>query len=1004
MNRPVFHRLKQSNIALHTPALLLIASLVVGCGGGGGETGSSDTNNGSNSNTTPDTLPDTIPDTSPDNGDNTDGGGNDSDSDDGNNDGGSNSGGDNNGGNNGGVIIDPTPRVFINEASSSNSSFEDEDGDSPDWFELYNSETTAIDLSGWTITDDILEPAKWVFPDMQLAAGTYLRVWASDKDRSAEGNYRTLVNRGDSFRYLLPQSTPSRSWTSLGYDDSSWQQGSSGFGYGDGDDATQVPAGTPSVYTRIVFTIDNLELINNLFLDMDFDDGFIAHINGVEVARFNMLESTPSFNSTAIVDREATIYQSGTPLRFEINNFSDLLNSGENVLAIQVHNISSSSSDMSLIPYLSAYYLGTTSDGESPPDILAFQDASLHTNFKISSEGEALTLFDSSGNQIDQLDVTGLIADKSIGRSSEDGGLVFYEAPTPGSENSSQEFTGIILSEVEFSHSGGEFNGSSISLSGAAAGEIIRYTVDATVPDNLSTRYTLPIAITENTVVRAKIFRDNHIPSRTDSRTYITSNTHSLPIVTLVTEPDNLFDEQEGIYVYGPEENYQDEIPYFGANFWQDWEKDVHFSFYEPSGELGVALDAGLKIFGAWSRANDQRSFSIFARSRYGYNKLEYPLFPSLDYDSFESIVLRNSGNDWMRTNIRDAMMTSLMDGSGLETQAFRSVAVYLNGEYWGFYNIREKINEHFLDDKIDVDKSEINLLEFNGDVVEGNNDSYNDIISFVSNNSLAVEENYQFIANQIDVDNYVTYLVAQIYADNRDWPGNNIKYWSSPTTKWRWILYDTDFVFGTWNPSADSNDTLSFALESNGPGWPNPPWSTLLFRKMVENSQFRNKLINQFADEFNGRFKASNVSQHIDAIASSVSSEMSRHFARWDQRQTFSGWQSEINQMKSFSDNRVSFLRSYINNYFGINGTYQLNLTINNPAGGSVQLNSLQLNSATWQGEYFDNIPVSLTAVPNEGYRFSHWQGDVNTNSASLELNRSTNTSLLAIFVSTGN
>lgn len=965
--------------------LLLFTSLMVGCGGGGGETGTPDTNNGST--TTPDTNPD-------DNGT----------PDNGSTDGGSTDGGSTDGGSTDGVIIsDPAPLVFINEASSTNSSFEDEDGDSPDWFELYNSNTSAIDLTGWSITDDSLEPTKWIFPEMQLAAGSYLRVWASDKDKANHNTFRTLVNRGDLFRFLVPQSTPSSSWTRLDYNDSSWQQGVSGIGYADGDDATLVPAGTTSVYARIIFNIDDAELIENLFLDMDFDDGFIAHINGVEVARFNMLEGTPEYDSPTIVDREATIYRSGTPQRFEITEFRSLLNSGDNVLAIQVHNISSSSSDLSLIPYLSAYYQGTTNDGVSPPTILAFQDSSLHTNFKISSSGETLTLFDSSGNQVDQLDVSGLIADKSIGRSLEDGSMVFYETPTPGSENSSPEYTGIILSQVEFSHSGGEFNGSSISLTGAGAGEVIRYTLDASIPNRFSPIYSSSINIDENTVVRAKVFRNNHIPSRTYSRTYITSSDHSLPIVTLVTEPDNFFDEQEGIYVYGPEENYVDEIPYFGANFWRDWEKDVHFSFYEPNGELGIALDAGVKIFGAWSRANDQRSLSIFARGRYGFSKLEYPLFPSLDYDSFEAIILRNSGNDWMKTNFRDAMMTSLMDGSGLETQAYRPVAVYLNGEYWGFYNIREKINEHFLDDKIDVDKSEINLLEFNGDVIEGNNDSYKDIISFITNNSLAVEANYQFIADQIDIENYITYLVAQIYADNRDWPGNNVKFWNSPTTKWRWILFDTDFVFGTWNDGASSFDSLSYALESDGPGWPNPPWSTLLFRKLEENNQFRNKLINQFADEFNGRFKASNVNQHIDAIASSISSEMGRHFSRWDQRpQTISGWQSEIDKLKSFSDERLSFLRSYITNLFGINGTFQLNLSINNSAGGSVQLNSLQINSTSWQGEYFDNIPVSLTAIPSEGYRFSHWQGDINSSSANLTLNRSTNTSLSAIFVTT--
>lgn len=974
MNKSVFHPPSQRKNTLSSFALVLLVSLMVGCGGGGGSDNSS-SNNGGNTG-----------------GGNTNGG----NTDDGNTNGGNTDGGNTGGGNTG----TSNRAIFINEASSSNSTFEDEDGDSPDWFELHNSESTAIDLTGWSITDDILEPAKWVFPQIELAAGAYLRVWASDKDKASAETYKTLVNRGDNFRYLLPQATPSSDWTNLNFNDSNWQQGSSGFGYGDGDDATLVPAGTASIYVRILFTINDLELIDNLLLDMDFDDGFIAYINGVEVARSNMLEATPSFNSTAIVDREATIYLSGQPTRFAINDFQAVLNSGQNVLSIQVHNISSGSSDLSLIPYLSALYRGSTTDGESPPDILSFQDASLHTNFKISSEGESLTLFDSSGNQVDQLDVTGLTSDKSIGRSAQDDSLVYFEAPSPGSENNSEDFTGITLSEIVFSHNGGEFNGQSISLSGASRDEKIRYTLDATVPNPQSPLYSSAISIDGNTVVRAKVFQDGYIPSRTVSRTYITSNTHSLPIVTLVAEPDTLFDEQQGIYVYGPEENYEDALPFFGANFWQDWERDVHFSFYEPTGELGIALDAGIKIFGAWSRANNQRSLSIFARSRYGFGKLKYPLFPELDYDSFESIVLRNAGNDWTASNMRDVMATSLMDGSGLETQAYRPAVVYLNGEYWGFYNIREKVNEHFLDDKIDVDKSEINLLVANGEVSEGSNVSYNQLINFVRDNSLAVQDNFDYVANQVDIDNLITYLVAQIYFDNWDWPGNNIKFWNSPSTKWRWILYDTDFAFGAWNDIAYDKDTLSFALEENGPGWPNPPWSTLLFRKLMENSQFRHQFINQFADEFNGRFKAASVTQHINAIANSMEPEMERHFQRWGDGKTADVWQSAVSALRNFGNNRLSPLKGYIRNYFGISGMYQLNIAINNPTAGSVQLNSLQLSSATWQGQYFNNIPVSLTAVANQGYVFSHWQGDIDNTNNSVELSRSSNTSLQAVFI----
>ena len=957
--------------------LLLLVSLMAGCGGGGsgGESNNGDSNPGGNTGVG-----------------NTDGGSTDGGSTDGENTDGGNTGN--------GNTSNWLDAVFITEASSSNATFEDADGDSPDWFELYNGSSNAVDLTGWSITDDILEPAKWVFPTTELAAGEYLRIWASDKDRSTAGIYKTLVNRSDNFRYLVPQSNLSSAWTSLSFNDSDWQQGASGFGYGDGDDTTEIATGVSSVFVRTLFTINDLPLMDRLLLDIDFDDGFVAYINGIEVARSNMLEATPAFNATAIVDREATIYQSGSPLRFEINEFQSLLNNGENVLSIQVHNISNTSSDLSLIPYLSASYLGSSEDGVSPPDILALENPSLHTNFKLSSKGESLTLLDSSGNQVDSLDVIGLTTDKSIGRSLADGSVVFFAVPSPAAENTEEEFTGISVSDIIFSHNGGQFNEQSVRLSGAKQGEEIRYTLDATVPNAQSPRYSSAISISDDTVIRARVFQDNYIPSRTASRTYITSNTHSLPIVTLVTEPDNLFDEQEGIYVYGPEQNYEDALPFFGANFWQDWERDVHFSFYESTGELGVALDAGIKIFGAWSRANNQRSMSIFARGRYGFSKLKYPLFPSLAYDSFESIVLRNGGNDWTKSNMRDVMMTSLMDGSGLETQAYRPVAVYLNGEYWGFYNIREKINEHFLDDKIDVDKSEINILEFNGDVVQGSNDSYNAIIAYITNNSLAIQDNYEYVASQIDIDNLITYQIAQIYSDNQDWPGNNAKFWNSPETKWRWILFDTDFAFGPWDSSAYNNDTLSFALSEDGPGWPNPPWSTFLVRKLLENTQFRNQFINQFADEFNGRFKTDKVREHIDAIANSMEPEMEKHFERWGEGKTVFVWQSELDVLRSFGRNRQSFLKSYIRNYFGISGMYQLSIAINNSAAGSVKLNSLQLTSANWQGEYFNNIPVTLTAVPNEGYVFSHWQGGVDEDDRVIELNRSSNTSLEAVFV----
>ena len=728
------------------------------------------------------------------------------------------------------IIITPKT-IIINEVSSTNSSFDDEDGDSPDWIELYNNGNTTIDLEGWSITDDSLAPAKWTFPAISLAANSYLQIWASDKDRV---------------------------------------------------------------------------------------------------------------------------------------------------------------------------------------------DPALHTNFKISSSGEEITLFDSNGTQIDYIKTSALKTDISMGRSPTDESIVYFEAPTPGSQNSNDSYLGQIQTDVVFSHEGGEFNGQSIELSGASEGEEIRYTLDATKPNQTSSLYTSPIIISQDTVIRAKIFKNNYIPSRTYSRTYITSNTHDLPIVTLVSEPDNFFDQQYGIYEYGPEEKWENEIPFFGANFWQDWERDIHFSFYEPTGELGVAIDAGVKIFGSWSRSNDQRSMSIHARGRYGFGKLEYPIFPSLNYHNFESIVLRSSGTDWLKTNIKDVVATSLMEGSGLEYQTHRSAVVYLNGEYWGFYNIREKVNEHFLDNKINVDKSEINILTRDGEIVKGSNTEYNQLIDFVTNNSMTDQSNYDYVASQVDIDNFITYQVAQIYLDNIDWPGNNIKFWNSPETNWRWILYDTDYAFGrAWEtPPFDAgidrydNDTLSFALDPYHQGYQNPSWSTLLARVLMTNTVFKNKFINQFADEMNTRFKADNVRNHVNSIANSVSSEISRHFAHWSSWDNLSpywqtrrmnlaygDWQNELDKIIDFTDNRISSLAGYYRSYFGINGMFNLTLSINNTEAGSVQLNSLTIDTASWQGEYFDFIPVSLTAVPNEGYEFVGWQGSINQFDANATLTTSENASVQAIF-----
>ena len=864
--------------------------------------------------------------------------------------------------------------IRINEVSSSNSIYYDEDGDTPDWIEIHNFGSQTISLNNWTLSDDILDLDKWTFPNISLLPEQYLLLWASSKDRPIISYFTTLINQGDMFQYLTPSSEPNPNWKNLDFDDSNWSQGGSGFGYDDGDDETIIPDGTLSVYLRKRFNISDLQSLNSLILDIDYDDAFVAYINGVEVARENINGSPPAYNSGTIQEHEALMYNGGSPERFVITNPNSILVEGENILSIQGHNISNTSSDFTLIPFLSAIFSSPIQFGTTPPEILGFTSDHLHTNFKISSNSETITLSNSSDEIIDQLTVENLPPDTSLGVYQNNPDLVIYSDTTPGYQNSDNYFTGAVVESVVFSNNGGFLSESiSLSLSGNSIGQTIRYTTDGRRPTSSDLIYSNPIQISDNSTVRARIYQTNYIPSTTFSKSYVFDDVPEIDTVFLTTDPDNLFDEETGIYVFGEAGTYDTWQPYFGANFWEDWERPVHISYYKSeTNEVEAEFDGGIKIFGGWSRGqNPQRSLALFARGQYGYSKFEESFFEELSYDDFQSLVLRNSGQDWTRSSIKDITLTSLMRGSGLDFQEHNAVATYINGDYWGLYNMREKTNEHMLASKHNIEANEITILP-GGDYTD-----YNSLIDYVSSIDLSVEANFEYVKERVDLVNYALYQAANIYYNNTDWPGNNIKFWNHPNGKWRWIMYDTDFGFGPyWNPGNFWEDTLSFALETNGPDWPNPPWSTLLFRKLTTNIGFRNQFINRYADEMNTRFLADNVKNHINLLNDKIASEVPFHYDRWGKDPSLAAYYRD--KMKEFADERPFYAKEHIKAKFDLPNYHKLKIFNFNTSEGFVEVNNnLKIQETTWRGDYFETVPVQLKAVPEAGYEFSHWGGE---------------------------
>ena len=739
----------------------------------------------------------------------------------------------------------------INEVMSSNvSTIADEDGDFPDWIEIYNTNQNSYNLNGYYLSDDSADLFKWAIPNTTINPQDFILIYASGKDRNVwASHWETVINWGDIWKYRIGTSEPSANWNQISFDDTLWSSGPSGFGYGDDDDSTVVSQ-TISLFLRKEFSVFDAADVELAQLHIDYDDAFVAYLNGVEITRRNIGQPgiPPPYNQTSDDLHEAQIYQGGLPDAIHIDQIKSILQTGTNVLAIQIHNYDANSSDMTMIPF---FTLGMNTAPINPngmPDLINFSIPRLHTNFKIKSSGEVLLLSDSLGNILDSINTGTIPPDISFGRQPDGTNSWYYfDQATPESSNITIGYTGIVP-EPQYSQTGGFYQGNVVvSLSDSLPGAEIRYTTDGSEPTDSASLFINDITFTQTTVVRARAFSTNMIPSRTITNTYFINESFHLPLISISTNPENLWDYNTGIYVMGP--NAEPNFPHFGANFWQDWERPIHIEFYETDGTQGFSIDAGVKIYGAWTRGLPQKSLAVFARGRYGYSEIDYQIFPDKLINQFQSIILRNSGNDWDNTMFRDAMMTGLVEDADIDIQAYRPSIVFLNGEFWGIHNVREKLNEHYLASNHGVDPDNVDYLELDGQIIEGDANHYEMLQNFLSTQNISNPSNYEYVKTQMNVDNFITYQVSQIYFDNTDWPGNNIKFWRPrlPNGSWRWLLYDTDFGFGLFDPTGYAHNTLEFATEPNGPGWPNPPWSTFMLRKLLENADFTNSFINRF-------------------------------------------------------------------------------------------------------------------------------------------------------------
>ena len=625
-----------------------------------------------------------------------------------------------------------------------------------------------------------------------------------------------------------------------------------------------------------------------------------------------------------------------------------------------------------------------------------------HTNFSMSKDGEQIGLFFPNGQPADTLNYLIQKADISYGRYP-DGGMNWYYmySPTPGKQNDTL-ISKEILSPPVFSLNAGFYSGTQyLTLTHADPLVKIYYTTNGSEPDEFSTQYTSPIVITKNAIVRAASFKNDSYASKIITCSYFINENITLPVVSLATDSANFFDNKIGIYVEGTN-GVSGYCVSEKRNWNQDWERPVHMELFEKDKALGFSLDLGVKIGGGCTRKYDQKSLAIYARSVYGESKINYKIFPDKPIDKFNNINLRNSGQDWYRTLLRDGLTQSIVkDKMDIDWEAYKPAVLFLDGGYMGIYGIREKHNEHYLAENHDVNADSVDLLVNKMEVKNGSAQNYSALINYIGKNDLALPKNYEYVKNQVDIDEYINYQILEIFFANIDWPGGNIKYWrpQRPGGKWRWIMFDMDLGFGAHNLGQYNSNSLAYATSETQDYYANPTWSTLLFRNLLKNEEFKNKFIQRFAYHMNTTFEVKRVQHFIDSIKTLIATEIPRHKARWEKTLSFgASWEAQLNTLYEFANKRAAYIRSFMYNKFGISGSALL--TINNKSrNGDIKLCNNVVESDSSSFILFKDIPVKLIAVPKPGFKFVRWEGISSSTDDTISVLLNANSDISPVF-----
>ena len=761
-----------------------------------------------------------------------------------------------------GIQIQPDAVELSEVASANTLYFADENGECHDYVELHNTSGAAVRLGGWYLSDSISNLKRWKFPDVTLPADGYLAVHCSGYDRKDDAQHLHTdfrIGEGESVYLSRP------------------------------DGRTVSVASPPLLMPDQAWSL--------------FEGAWsteLAPTPGME----NSVESAGVVNQLTFGERNGGLSLSEVMASGSVDEYDwvEIYNGGSQQIDLSGYGLS----DNPKRPRKWQFPQGTVIQPGQYLDIClsgtdaAQVDGAINADFAIPSEGGCtVSLANPDGRVLDAIYLPVQYGGISYGRAAGESGFFYFAESTRGAANTGAHYRAR-AERPQSSVQGGLFTaGDSFSVElTAPEGSRIYYTLDCSDPTERSTLYTGPITVSGTTILRSRVYQDGLLASFIDTQSYL-YDVHSEGakyVVSLVSDMDNLASDERGIMVRGTGEI---------QNYMQYWEREGHVEIFTTDGEVAVSEGCGLSLHGVSSRRRPVKTFNVIARSQYGANRFNYPLFSGRDYDSYQSLVLRPSGEDQDMSFMRDTVLTSLMKDSSLLYQEHEICVVYLDGEYYTLCYLRERINRHSVCqfEGWEGMEDDIDLIAVDDRVKVGSNESYEALLDWIRANDTSTDEAYAYLDSQIDIQNYIEYMAAEIFTGNTD--TQNIRRYRNAKAdgKWRWVFFDMDWAF------FNDTDSISNWLDPQGMGI-GQSTDTTLFRGCMRNPTFRDQFLTYLGEMLATTFSTENVLEKFEAQYRRIEPLLPEYVEKWNYKLNY-GIRVVINYAKERPAKLIGYFKN---------------------------------------------------------------------------------------------